>query len=319
MSKVNIDALCKLAGSCLEMDQVKQAKELYDKAIAEEVDCVDAHQGLATIAYLEADYPAAAAHYIKLTLLQPMEARHLTNLGAIHNFMGEFTQAAEVLRKAITRDKRNAEAYYNLGIAQRKLKQTQMAMSAYREAIRLNPKMAEAYQNLGNLYVESANMPMAILNFKKAIEIQPDLEKAHLGLNKAEAASKQAKTISNPFGRLVNPQIQQVNSAAATTRELSDAERYDDRQEVKHLADDIERLSKEGLEFLKTTLEPAILELQRTMAEGSKAHVPLVDVAEVYQSAASQWVEHRKTVKRKVLELRAHEELINAPEVNLES
>jgi tetratricopeptide (TPR) repeat protein len=319
MSKVNVDALCKLAGSCLEMDQVKQAKELYDKAVAAEVDCVDAHQGLATIAYLEADYPAAAAHYVKLTLLQPMEARHLTNLGAIHNFMGEFSQAADVLRKAITRDKRSAEAYYNLGIAQRKLKQTQMAMSAYREAIRLNPKMAEAYQNLANLYVESANMPMAILNFKKAIEIQPDLEKAHIGLHKAEAASNQSKKISNPFGRLVNSQTQQVNSAVTMTRELTDAERYDDRQEVKHLADEIERLSKESLELLKTTLEPAILELQRTMAEGSKAQVPLVDVAEIYQAAANQWVEHRKVVKRKVLELRAHEELINAPEVNLES
>ncbi len=318
MSKVNVDALCKLAGSCLEMDQAKQAKELYEKAIAAEVDCVDAHQGLATIAYLEGDYPTAAAHYVKLTLLQPMEARHLTNLGAIHNFTGEFTQAAEVLRKAITRDKRSAEAYYNLGIAQRKLKQTQMAMSAYREAIRLNPKMAEAYQNLANLYVESANMPMAILNFKKAIECQPELEKAHIGLQKAEAASNQAKNISNPFGRLVNSQTQQVNAAVTVARELTDAERYDDRQEVKHLADDIERLSKENLEFLKKTLEPAILELQRTMAEGSKAHVPLVDVAEAFQTAADQWVEQRKSVKRKVLELRAHEELVNSPEVNLE-
>ncbi len=319
MSKANVDALCKLASSCLEMDQVKQAKELYEKAIEAEVDCADAHQGLATIAYLDADYPTAASHYLKLTLLQPMEARHLTNLGAIHNFMGDYAHAAEVLRKAITKDKRSAEAYYNLGIAQRKLKQSQMAMSAYREAIRLNPKMAEAYQNLANLYVESANMPMAILNFKKAIESQPDLEKAHVGLQKAETASNQSKKVFNPFGPLVQTQSQQVNSPVMMARELSDAERYDDRQEVKHLADEIERLSKEGLEFLKKTLEPAILELQRTMAEGSKAQVPLVDVAEVYQSAANQWVEHRKTVRRKVLELRAHEELINAPEVNLES
>ena len=317
MSKVNVDALCKLADSCLEMDQVKQAKELYEKAIAAEVDCADAHQGLAAIASLEEDYPNAQAHYSKLTLLQPLEARHLTNLGAIYNFMGEFTKAAEVLRKAITKDKRSAEAYYNLGIAQRKLNQSQMAMSAYREAIRLNPKMAEAYQNLANLYVQSSNMPMAILNFKKAIEFQPDLEKAHLGLQKAEAASKQPKNVFNPFGPLVQTQSQKVTSPVTMSRELTDAERYDDRQEVKHLADDIERLSKESLEFLKKSLEPAILELQRTMAEGSKAHVPLVDVAEVYQTAASQWIEHRKSLKRKLLELRAHEELINAPDVNL--
>jgi hypothetical protein len=100
-------------------------------------------------------------------------------------------------------------------------------------------------------------------------------------------------------------------------RELTDAERYDDRHQVKMIADEIERLSKGCLEFLKTKLEPAILELQRTMAEGSKAQTPLADVADEYHAAANQWTELRKAVKRKLLELRAHEELVNSPEVQL--
>jgi hypothetical protein len=53
------------------------------------------------------------------------------------------------------------------------------------------------------------------------------------------------------------------------------------------------------------------------MAEGSKAQISLADVAEKYQAAVDQWNEYRKLLKRKVLELRAHEELINAPEVKL--
>ena len=100
-------------------------------------------------------------------------------------------------------------------------------------------------------------------------------------------------------------------------RELTDAERYDDRHEVKLIADEIERLSKSSLEFLKLKLEPTIIELQRTMAEGAKAQVPLVDVADVYQSTANEWNDLRKVFKRKILELRAHEELVNVPEVNL--
>jgi hypothetical protein len=79
----------------------------------------------------------------------------------------------------------------------------------------------------------------------------------------------------------------------------------------------MERLSKGCLEFLKQKLEPAIIELQRTMAEGSNAQISLADVADEYHSAANQWIELRKALKRKVMELRAHEELINAPEVNL--
>ena len=317
MSRAEVEALCTLANNCLELGQDKQARELYEKAIASDIDCIDAHEGMATITFLGGEYSSSAAHYIKLSLLQPMEARHYTNLGAVYNRMGEFTKAAEALRKAIQRDKRSAEAYYNLGIAQRKLKQWQMAISAYREAARLNPKMAEAYQNLGNVYIDTSNWLMAITNFKKALEIRPDFDKARIGLERAEAEANSAKQAVNPFGRLVNAQSHQIASNTTSARELTDAERYDDRHEIKQISDEIERLSKGCLEFLKQKLEPCLIELQRTMAEGSNAQVPLADVADDYYAAANQWVELRKALKRKVLELRAHEELVNSPEVSL--
>lgn len=317
MGKTDVSGLCKLARECLQMDQAKQAKELYDKAVEADIDSAEAHDGLAMIALMDSDYPAAITHFVKLTLLQPMEARHYTNLGAIYNRMGDYPKAVDVLRKAIQRDKRGSEAYFNLGIAQRKLKQWQMAISAYREAARLNPKMAEAYQNLGNVYVDMGNLPLAIMNFKKALEIRPEFERARVALQKAEAASNSAKEAVNPFGRLVDAQSHQVGTKTQFVRELTDAERYDDRHEIKHIADEIEKLSKGCLEFLKLKLEPTILELQRTMAEGSSAQVALVDVADQYQTAANKWIDLRKALKRKVMELRAHEELINSPEVNL--
>lgn len=315
MSKA--EAICKLASDCLQLQQVKQAKELYDQAIAHDVDCVEAHEGLASIAYLNDDFEKAAAHYIKLTLLKPTDARNYTNLGAVYNRAGEFDKAIEVLQKAIQRDKRSAEAYYNLGIAQRRLKRWQMAISAYREAARLNPQLAEAYQNLANVYVEMSNLPMAIINFKKALEIRPNFSKAKVGLEKAEAAANMAKQALNPFGRLVNPESHQANVKTEMLRTLSETERIQDRNEVKVFADDIERLSRGCLEFLKTKLEPAILELQRTMAEGTHSQTPLADAAEGYFAAANQWSDMRRALKRKILELRAHEELINSPEVTL--
>ncbi len=309
--------LCRQAHECLQAQQHDEARELYEKAVTADIDCVSAHDGLATLAFMEGDFATTAGHYVKLTLLKPAEARYFANLGATYNRMGEHQKAVDALRKAIQRDKRSAEAYYNLGIAQRKLKQWDMAISAYREAARLNPKMAEAYHNLGNLYIDIKNLPMAIINFKKAIEIRPDFEKARMGLEKAEEANNSAKQAVNPFGRLVNAQAHQTRSIPSMVRELTDAERYDDRYEVKHLAEDMERLSKGCLEFLKQKLEPAILELQRTMAEGANSQTSLADVADEFHSAANQWADLRKALKRKVLELRAHEELINMPEVNL--
>lgn len=85
---------------------------------------------------------------------------------------------------------------------------------------------------------------------------------------------------------------------------MTDAERYDDRHEIKQLADEIERISKGSLEFLKQKLEPAILELQRTMMEGSKAQIPLVDVADEYEVATKEWSLLCKSLRRKILELR---------------
>lgn len=316
MAKTDVSGLCKLARECLQMEQIKQAKELYDKAVASDIDSAEAHDGLAMIALMDSDYPTAITHFLKLTLLQPVEARHFTNLGAIYNRTHEYAKAVDVLRKAIQRDKRSAEAYFNLGIAQRKLKQWQMAISAYREAARLNPKMAEAHQNLGNVYVDMSNLPMAIMSFKKALEIKPEFERARVALEKAESAANSAKEAVNPFGRLVT-QVHQMNAKSQMVRELTDAERYEDRHEIKHIADEIEKLSKTCLEFLKQKLEPALLELQRTMAEGSSAQVALVDVAEQFHAATNQWTDLRKALKRKVLELRAHEELINSPEVSL--
>ena len=56
MSNTKVDALCKLAGECLQMDQLKMAKELYEKVLAEDVDNIEAHLGLATVAYQASDF-----------------------------------------------------------------------------------------------------------------------------------------------------------------------------------------------------------------------------------------------------------------------
>src|ERR1019366_2272275 len=99
MSKSDVEALCKLARDCLQLQQVKQAKELYDKAIAEDVDSAEAHDGLAAIALMDSDYPTAITHYLKLTLLHPAEARNYTNLGAIYNRTREYPKAVDALRQ----------------------------------------------------------------------------------------------------------------------------------------------------------------------------------------------------------------------------
>lgn len=313
MTESELEKLCEDGRHLLKKQDVASAREIFAKVVAEDPDSCDAHEGLATCAYMSGDYPGAIAEYQKLTLLQPMESRYYTNLGAIHNRIGEHMKAADFLRKAIQRNKKSAESFYNLGIAQRKLKQNAMAVSAYKEALKIDPTMVEAYQNLGNVYVEMGNLQMAVANFKKALEIKPNFEKARVGLEKAEEQLTEAKNRNNPFGRLNAITSTVTLAPVVTSRELREDERYEDRKYVKQLADEIERLSRGCVEHLRLKLVPAILEVERAMGHGSDDVFVLSEAADAFKDAATQWAALRRTLKKKLTDLSDHERYITSP------
>ena len=316
MSETDVETLCEQGRDLLKQKDIPAAVDVFTQAVDLDPDCCEAHEGLATCAYMAKDFPTAIAEYLKLTLLQPMECRHLTNLGAIHNRIGEHMKACDYLRKSIQRNKKSAEAFYNLGIAQRKLKQNPMAVSAYKEAIKLDPNMVEAYQNLGNVYTDMGNMQMAIANFKQALELRPDFEKARVGLEKAEVQLIEAKNKNSAFGRLNAIESTITSVATVATRELREDERYEDRRCVKKLADEIERLARGCVEHLRQKLVPAIMEVERAMAHGADEMVVLNDAAGTFKDAADQWAALRRSLKKKVSDLADHEKFITAPDAN---
>jgi tetratricopeptide (TPR) repeat protein len=317
MTKPDVESLCHRGRAAIKARDYPSAKDAFSQAVAADPDNIDGHEGLATVAYLAGDFEVAIAEYDRLTKLKPLESRYYTNIGAIYNRKGEYMKAADWLRKAIQRNKKCAESYYNLGIAQRKLKQNAMAVSAYKEAIKIDPSMAEAYQNLGNVYVDMGNLQLAVTNFKKALEIKPDFEKARAGLEKAEEQLRQSKNMRSPFGRLVAMESTVKTVAPTEIRELREDERYDDRKHVKKLAEEMERLAKACVEHMKLKLLPSILDVERAMAHGVEEKLTLVEAAETFREATVQWGALRRSLKRKVLELRAHEEFMNAPDVQL--
>lgn len=301
----------------LQARNYAQAMKLFREAIAFDPDADDAHDGLATCGYMTQDFPTAIEHFTRLSQLRPTEGAALFNLGAIHNRLQEYQKALECIRKGIQRDKRCAEGFYNLGIAHRKLNQSSLAISAYKEAIRLEPSFAEAYQNLGNVYSDMGNFPLAIMNYKKALEIRPDFEKAKAGLQRAESAVAQQKKSVNPFGRLVTESVQTTKPAPLIERELSERERYEDRRAVHVLAIEIEVLAKQAAEQLKTELVPALHSVSKAVAQGGNANLSLSRAVSELDAAAEKYHAQRRLIRRKVLELRAHEELLLAPDVNL--
>lgn len=289
------------------------SRTLYERVITQDADCVPAHESLAMLAFVTGDYTAAEAEFLRLEQLEPKEARHLINLGAVYNRTGAHVKALATLRKAIQRAPRNADAYYNLGISHRKSNQLSLAVSAYKEAIRLNPQFAEAYQNLGNAYSEMHNYSQAILQFQKALQIRPDFEKARVGLEHAEAAQGARKSAQTPLARAAAADASSMRLPLPDQRELSDAERVIDRQTVRRLADELSALLHDCCDFLRREFDPALMDLERSVLEGKGGSLAFSRAERRFANAFEGWSQLRAQIQRCTSELRAHEELVTVP------
>lgn len=296
----------------LRKRQFEKAIQEFARALEYNPDRADGHEAIATAYFLTGNYPKAAEHFERVTRLRPTEAKGFINLGAVYNRMKEYAKAVQVLQKGIQRDRKAADGYYNLGIAQRHLKQPRMAETAYREAIRLNPNMYEAHLNLGNVYMELKQPKKAIDCYKKALEIKPDFEPARRALEAAQATADSMKAAEKPFGRLVDEKELAARQKAEHIRTLSPTERMKDREFLTGLSEQMEEAARNLASFMSSELEPKLLKLSRTIAQGREA---IFEVPEAYQqlrAALKQTIALRKHLHELAKQLFEHEEQMKA-------
>lgn len=313
-SGAEADALCEQANRAVRHGKAAEAIELYKKALELNARLITAHEGIAAAYFMEKKYNEAAEHFKKVSLLDPRQTKAMVNLGAVYNCLKDYNKAVASLRKAISRDKLSGEAYYNLGLAYRGLEQQAMAISAYREAVRVSPLMAAAHQNLANVYVDIGNHQQAIAHYMKALEIDPNFERAKRGLEHARQASEQSRTAVSPFGRLVDKDAHGAKSAHVH-RQLTDLERYQDRARMYELAMQIEEALNIFLKQTREEFEAALTGLNRAVAQGTEGPRSLSKCSRDFIAAFKRSIDLRKNLRRTVLELRAHEEQMNTPDL----
>ena len=309
------DELLKQAQRCVRKGDSQRAVALFQQALERDDRRVEIYDGLAAAHFQSGNLPEAASNFVAITRLKPTDGKCLINLGAVYNRLAEYQKAVDALRKGIAKEKRCPQGFYNLGIAYRGLGQPSMAVSAYREAIRIDPQMPEAHQNLANVYVEMGNHQQAILHYKKALEINPNFERAKRGLVQAENAALEARNAISPFGRLVDEKNVGARAVPQAERPLTESERRQDRQSVQALCNDISNAAGAWLQHLKQELEPRLLALNRLAAQNSDPSLSLARARTEFGAAAEKSAELRRQLKRKLLELRAHEELMNTPDL----
>ena len=305
------------ARNALRAGDLDWAAELYRSVLEDEPLNYEAHEGLAMASFALKDYPAAVTHFTRMTQLKPTDGKPWINLGAVFNKMQQYQKAVDALRKGIAKEKKSGEAYYNLGLAYKGLNQLSMAVTAYRDAVKVNPQMVEAHANLGNVLVEMKNYQQAIAHYRQALEIDPDFDRARRGLEHADHEAQTAKNAVSPFGRLVDERTAGRGVATnAMHRTMTEVERHEDRMRLCGLCPEIEVAAKQFETNIRVDLERHLLGMNRAMALGEDGRAELLHSTENFRIAVGRFVELRRALKRKLLELRAHEELVCMPSVS---
>ncbi len=312
MSNSNSSELFQQARQFLKEQDYDGAIDTYQRILNINPAEKKAHAGIAAAYFQLKQYPAAIQHFEELTRLSPADAAPFINIGAIYNRQGEHKQALSVLRKAIQKDKKSADAYYNMGIAHKGLNQLSMAVTAYKQAIVFDPELVDAHFNLGNIYLEMKNHTQANLSFTRTLEIAPHFKKAVKALEILDIKTEKEKQKINPFGRLVDESTLIKKDMSVPTHEMTPEEREKDRKEIHDLCLEIKDAALVLVTDLKKGFAPSLLNLNRCISQGEKHYSELDEANTDFQRNVKSLGAMRKKLKLKMLQLRAHEELVNS-------
>ena len=85
-----------------------------------------------------------------------------------------YEKAMKQLRKAVKKDKQNADAWNLLGFAARKSGDLEASADAYSKALALDPAHKGALEYQGELFITQGNIEQAKSNLAKLVELCPN-------------------------------------------------------------------------------------------------------------------------------------------------
>ena len=261
------------------------------------------HETLGRALLLSGDAEASLWHFLQTTLLAPQHTNGFVHLGAAYNHLQKFSQAVDVLAKAVKLSP-TAAAYHNLGLAHRHLNNLPSAKTAFREALRLNPGLSHVHENLASVYVELHDFTRAITHYQKALEFRPNSATATAGLHKAtlalaqppDAPSASNSSLSAPLNSGVTSWIQPKHAAVNPTR-------------ARFLCRDIDRAANDMRQHFENTVIPLLSQMHRIVIDGRSNSVTFSNQLRDYRVACLHNSELRKTLRLLLVRLFATDEL----------
>ncbi|MEW5874056.1 MAG: tetratricopeptide repeat protein [Candidatus Zixiibacteriota bacterium] len=127
-----------------------------------------------------------AAHYFRKSIKMYPTPEAYTYLGWIHSFMGDYTQAIEFCKIAISLDPEYGNAYNDIGAYLMEMGEVDQAIPYLRRAAKARryDKNHFAHYNLGRAWENKREYSKAVSEYRRALELYPEYEPARMAFYK---------------------------------------------------------------------------------------------------------------------------------------
>jgi len=166
--------------------RLREARDLYRRAIAAGFRHADAYVNLASIAEREGREDEAKDALTSAVRLAASDADAWNRLGLLEARRGDLESARRAFSQAIAAAADRAEPYYNLAIVERRAGNDAAAESHLQDALARNPAYAEARYELGTGYLLAHDAARALEAYRAALASRPDYAEALFGAARAE-------------------------------------------------------------------------------------------------------------------------------------
>lgn len=175
--------LFNIRGACYAgLNQIKIAKENYEKAISLNPGYAKAHYNLAGALHELRDFDASIQSYQDAINIEADHAEAHNNLGNVFKEVDQLDEAIKSYKKAISLKPDYVEAYFSLGSTFYDSEKLKEAVECYSKLVELKPRFSLIHNNIGNILRELGRFDEAVLSYEKAISIDPDFFEAYYNL-----------------------------------------------------------------------------------------------------------------------------------------
>ncbi|HXI31154.1 MAG TPA: tetratricopeptide repeat protein, partial [Vicinamibacterales bacterium] len=199
--------------------RVREARDLYRRAIAAGFRHPDAYVNLASIAEHEGRLDEAREALVSAVALTASDADAWNRLGLLEGRRGDVDAARRAFTEAIAVAGDRPEPYYNLGVIERRAGNETAAQARLQEAIARNPGYAEAHYELGTGYLLARQPERALDAYRAALASRPDYPEALFGAARAELDLGKSADARRHYQRFVEVAPKEYRQQVAAARE----------------------------------------------------------------------------------------------------